>query len=240
MPNTIKELCNKCGRSNHDILYHEKIRWTEDIDDEFSIDGGDTYDLLKCRGCDAVILRCKSWNSEELDLHTGRPDVSTSYFPPRTYRQAPRWLTELRIIRDFDDSVEDIVKEIYIALQNDAPSLAIMGIRALLEKIMIDKVGDQGSFTKNLATFLEKGFISTKQKDIIAPVLEAGHATIHRSFKPIKKDVALMMDITESIIETVYVNEYRAKGISTKIPARKKLRKKKSKRVHKAIKTDAE
>ncbi|SHL40013.1 hypothetical protein SAMN05216428_102279 [Nitrosospira sp. Nsp11] len=45
-----------------------------------------------------------------------------------------------------DKFVEEFLNEIYVALQNNLPRLATMGVRALLEKIMISKVGDQGTF----------------------------------------------------------------------------------------------
>ena len=95
-----------------------------------------------------------------------------------------------------------------------------MGIRALLEQVMIDKVGDHGSFKNNLDEFQGQGFVSISQRQVLEPVLEAGHATMHRSFTPESKDVGLLMDIAESVIESIYVNEYRAKGITKKIPPR--------------------
>jgi len=116
--------------------------------------------------------------------------------------------------------VGDCIKEIYIALRNQSLRLAVMGIRALLEQIMIDKVGDQGSFKENLDAFEEKGFVSKSQRVILEPVLEAGHATMHRAFKPTKADIGTLMDITENIIESIYINEHRASKLSKRVPKR--------------------
>ena len=100
-----------------------------------------------------------------------------------------------------------------------------MGIRALLETIMIDKVGDQGNFGNNMQKFMKEGYISEKQKDVIDTVLEAGHASMHRSYKPTKNDVVPLMDITENIIETIYINESKIKGYKDKLPKRSKTNK---------------
>lgn len=214
--------CNRCGgQRRHELLHKEELGWEEDIGDGMIINGANIYELLKCQGCDHVVVRHRSWFSEDLDPNSGRPVVDTIFYPPATYRKQPVWLTELLFASDFDDSIQSLVEEIYVALQNDTPRLATMGIRALLETIMIDKVGDKGTFSCNLDAFQEAGFISGSQRDVLEPVLDAGHATIHRGFKPNKKDIGLIMDITESVIESIYINSYRAKGFKEKIPPRK-------------------
>ena len=215
--------CNNCsGQKNHELLFHKKISWSEDIDEDFTLYGEDIYDLFKCCGCDSVVFRHQSSNSENYDPVTGKSVIYTRYYPPPTFRNLPRWIKDFPFIDDIEDSIFGLMHEINVALQNDAPRLATMGIRALLEIIMIDKVGDKGSFSANLKAFQEEGYISKKQKEVIEPILEAAHATMHRAFKPDKKDVVQLMDVTESIIETIYINEDRVKSLAKKIPPRNK------------------
>ncbi len=219
----VKIFCNNCsGKRNHDNLFHEEVEWSEEIDKEFYISGSNSYDLFRCCGCERVVFRHRSWDSEDIDPETGRPEIYDRYYPPPTFRNLPSWVTELCFITTNDGSIYGLMYEISIALQNDAPRLATMGIRALLEIVMIDSVGDNGSFTANLKAFQEEGYISQKQKKVIEPIIEAGHATIHRSFSPTKKDVVQLMDVTESIIEAIYINESRVKKLAEKIPKRQK------------------
>lgn len=207
-------------KSRH--LFHEEVKWSEEIDKEYSVSGSDSYDLFRCCGCERVVFRHRSWDSEDYDPETGRPEICDRYYPPPTFRNLPSWINELSFITIHDCSIFDLMYEISIALQNDAPRLATMGIRALLEIVMIDSVGDNGNFTANLKAFQDKGYISQKQKDVIEPIIEAGHATIHRSFSPTKTDVVQLMDVTESIIEAIYINELRVKKLAGKIPKRQK------------------
>ena len=100
------------------------------------------------------------------------------------------------------------------------PYLATMGIRALIENIMIENIGDQGTFGKNLDKFEVEGFVSKIQKEAIKSVLEAGHATIHRNFKPTKENLTQLMDITENIVESIYINKINASKII--VPPRSK------------------
>ena len=215
--------CNKCsGERRHEVLHQENITWEEFVDEQYRIFGGDIYDLVKCCGCESVVLRHKAWFSEDAD-EQGRINERTAMYPPASYRSEPRWLTELVFAFPIGNNfVIDFVREIYVALRNKSLRLAVMGMRALLEQIMIDKVGDLGTFGGNLKAFEEGGFVSRSQRLALEPVLEAGHATMHRLFKPTEMDVVHLMDIIESIIESIYVNARRASEISKRVPLRLK------------------
>jgi hypothetical protein len=85
---------------------------------------------------------------------------------------------------------------------------------------MIDKVGDCGTFKSNLDAFEQQGFVSQSQRTVLASVLEAGHATIHRAFSPSRQELVALIDITENVIESIYLNELRAAKIAGKVPPR--------------------
>ena len=99
--------------------------------------------------------------------------------------------------------------------------LAAMGVRAAIESILIDTVGDQGSFTKNLKAFEAKGLVSGVQRERLETILDAGHATIHRMYRPRASDLIILIDITEHIIESVYLHEGKVSALKKRIPARK-------------------
>ena len=169
-----------------------------------------------------MALRHKSWFSEDMD-ERGQPIEDITYYPPITFRREPIWISELVWGFPIDNNfILDLLKEIYVALRNDSIRLAVMGIRALLEQVMVDKVDDQGTFKKNLEKFENEGFISKSQRTVLEPVLEAGHATIHRAFKPSRDDLVSSMDVTENIIESIYINEKRVLEIKKRVPARGK------------------
>jgi len=96
-----------------------------------------------------------------------------------------------------------------------------MLMRAAFEHTMIDKVGDQGSFAKNLSKFEEQGFIGNKQAEVVGSMLEAGHASIHRAFVPKKDDIVTLVDILEGILKVVYVHVPKADELKKRIPKRK-------------------
>jgi hypothetical protein len=134
-----------------------------------------------------------------------------------------------------DEFVEQLLKEIYVALQHNLPSLAAMGVRSLLEKVMISKTGDLGTFSQNIAEFENMGYVSRIQRQRLEAILDAGHAAIHRTYKPSKNDVITLVDLTEHIIETVYLHEAKVIDLKKRVPPKPPKRaKKKASTVSKA------
>lgn len=211
---TTKAHCNTCGgERNHEVLNSERTTWEDEV---HALSGSDTYATLKCCGCETIKLRHTSWFSED-------DEPKEHYFPPAIFRRTPEWFTELWLQLKADDQfVETLLKEIYVALQNDLPSLATMGVRALLERIMISKAGDQGSFAKNIAEFEKLGHVSKRQRERLEAILDAGHAAIHRAYSPKVQDVVTLLDITEHIVESVFLHDAKIEELKKKVPARGK------------------
>lgn len=209
---SIRAHCNGCGgERNHAVLHCEKTTWA---DDEYGISGSEKYETLKCLGCDAIKLRHTSWCSED-----DKPTIH--YFPPSVFRKRPDWMNGLVLdLPSGEEFVEELLSEIYSALQNNQRRLAAMGIRALLEQIMIAKIGDHRTFANNLEKFEAAGFVSSKQGERLKTILEAGHATIHRSFRPSKTDLVALVDIAESVIEATYLHDSQLESLRKRIPPR--------------------
>lgn len=224
--NEVKSHCNECGGSrNHLVLFKERFPWSEILDEEqsFSVDGGDTYELLRCRGCEFVSMRHSSWFSEATDVD-GSPIITVTQYPPATLRQKREWRASLSVHGNLLDMPEHIAKaldEIYIALQNNCLRLATMGIRSLLEQVMIEKVGDCHTFKATLKAFYEQGYLSGVQKSSVESAIEAGHAVTHRDFAPSVADLTTLLDITENLIEILYVHSEHQRYLSKRIPPRK-------------------
>lgn len=204
------------------MLHEEDQPWSEEYEPGIYISGSNSYKMIKCCGCDSVKLRHSKWFSESMDEY-GRPYVDVTYYPPATSRPEPAWLKDLSddfLASDEQQYIVQLLHEIYSALHNDSRRLATMGARALLEHIMVAKVGDRGSFVKNLDAFESEGYLSVKQREIIEPILEAGHAAIHRGFHPGTEDVNTVIEITESLVATTYVHSGKASKLKDRVPKR--------------------
>ncbi|WP_092291144.1 MULTISPECIES: DUF4145 domain-containing protein [unclassified Cupriavidus] len=213
-----KVFCNVCSHeTNHAVLHAVSQHWHEGGEDYgYGYEEHCSYLMLQCLGCESVKLR-EDWNASH------HRDVVTNYYPPPTFRKEPKWMMAWWMSSGRADPPPAmlICKEIYKALQNDQPHLAAMGVRAVLEQVMIDKIGgDKNSFAKNLAALCDDGHVSRLQKERLQTVLDAGSATIHRGHTPSKEDLVTLVDIMEHVIESLYIHDDQVRQTSARVPPR--------------------
>ena len=211
-----KAHCNQCGGSRwHDVLYVQKEQTPGDESIATSLE------LLKCAGCDEVRLRKTVLDSADRELgERVRPIVT--YYPPSTIRPEPKWLSSLLLEQLLGDvtSEYDLLMEVYAALHNNAPSLAAMGIRAVIETVLINTVPDEGSFKRNLAALRSKGFISQLDEAHLMDVLDVGSAAIHRGHIPKLEDVINALDIAETLVKRIHLDKNAIAEMKKSTPAR--------------------
>ena len=99
--------------------------------------------------------------------------------------------------------------------------MAALGVRAVLEHVMVSTGGDQGTFPLNLAKFEELGHVSRVQRSRLDTILDAGHAAMHRAYIPSAEEVATLLDITEHILASVYIHGSRVDALREAVPPRK-------------------
>ncbi len=215
--------CNKClGERNHKIVFFEQKDWDSEIDANGNgCYGGEIWSLLRCLGCEDTRLRHQYWHSEDTDVD-GTPNTYTNFYPPSVTRQKPIWQREFFPFALKLFELNGLSDEIYDALGVGAYRLATMGIRALVERIMIDAVGDRGRFENNISAFFEAGFVAPKQQDTFKNILiEAGHAAMHRNFKPDAEAVNTLLDMVEGIMRSIYYEPMVAEQVNKAIPRRR-------------------
>jgi hypothetical protein len=88
---------------------------------------------------------------------------------------------------------------------------------------MVSETGDHSTYKENLDAFQAANYLSLRQRNTVESIVEAGHAAIHRGWKPTDDNVSAVMDIIESVIETTYLHEPGAKKLETQVPRRRPL-----------------
>jgi hypothetical protein len=200
------------------VLHIEKNEWVYGYGDIYY---GESFETLKCCGCDKVKIRHINWDSAYVS-EEGDSYVITTYFPAAVSRREPQWIQHPPYfnVRESFMTILGLFREVYIALRNDCRRLAAMGVRSVIEHIMIEQVGDNGSFRSNLKSLEAAGFISTKQAETLYAIIEAGNATTHRGFMPSEQDLSTLLNIAESLYETVYIHPLQADYLKKRIPPR--------------------
>ena len=212
----LKLHCNSCGQvCNHSLLF-SKTQEHYEVDDENGFDYFERsiYRLAECNGCEFITLHT-SWQN------SGQLDPIEDQWPPKVSRRKPKWMIDLSLSESIRNPFkQDFISEIYSCLKAGNLRLTVLGVRALLEQIMLENIGDQGSFQKNLKEFEAGGFLSRIQREALAPIIEAGHASMHRGFRATEKEVEAILDVVENVIESIYVTKQRVAGLN--IPSRDK------------------
>jgi hypothetical protein len=145
-----------------------------------------------------------------------------TYYPSPVSRKKPSWLLTLSLgfIEKGNEALGNLLMETYEAVDGGQHRLAAMGIRALLDQVMIAKVGDLKTFEDKLDAFQSAGFISLIQRDAMKETLEMGHAAMHRAFKPTEKELNVALDIVEGIFAAIFDHARASTSLAQRVPPR--------------------
>ncbi|MET4442851.1 hypothetical protein ABIB75_001112 [Bradyrhizobium sp. GM2.2] len=205
-PKKTKAPCSTCvGEKTHEVLFE-----TQQQDEDWLY----TYAMISCGGCETISMRVESrW-------HDG--SVTHAYYPSPVSRQQPSWLQYMRLGLDaVEETIGDLIYEVYRAVDSKQYRLAAMGIRAALEQVMILKVGDNGTFKKNLDAFQQGGFISTIQREAMRATLDVGDAAMHRGYTPNEGDLRIALDVLDGVCAPIFGHGDEAKKMGKRVPPRK-------------------
>lgn len=223
--------CRRCGGDRHHTVIAEKDRhWSHE---RAVIDGGDTWSILECRGCENITFVHTYWCSEDWEIGDDDdqvPIVRRVLYPPSPPRPMPEWASELWLsLTSGDLWVVKLHGDIYAALGTGAFSLAAMGTRAIVDFVVTSKAGDVGGFAKKLETMRANSLITEEEAQILNAAFDTGSAAAHRGYSPTREDVDLLLDITETLLRQLYIEPMRqsqqaeaAAALKMKTPQRSK------------------
>jgi hypothetical protein len=169
----------------------------------------DSYSFAKCRKCFAPSLFVDEYWTQTTSADEGRciseevkaNGVSKSgnlvhslAYPGFSKEPFPQWT------HDLEETYMVLFWEVYQATALGLNTLAMMGIRTIVDKYALDKVGDIGGFAKKLNALLDLKIINTSQYALLEIVVDAGSASAHRGYKPSNKHVKGCLQIIEHLI----------------------------------------
>jgi Domain of unknown function (DUF4145) len=201
--------CNECGRETNHAIRSSYSFTTHTYEEQLdaTLEEETTFQICQCLGCDQLCVR-------ETAEHEAYGPMVPRFYPPRLARRIPQWK------KDLPKEIRDIVEEVYAALQSGSSCLATIGARTIVDLLILDKVGDIGSFGQKLAELERQGFVGRNNREFVAAVLDAGSAAAHRGVAPNHGDLNRVMDIVESLLQSVYVLGDAANRLRESTPAR--------------------
>lgn len=213
-------ICRTCQRETH----HWSICRKRVDEDNVKINSR-TYSwrissTMKCRDCGTLTFLIDTFVVHNMG---GDPGVqNTVYFPPLPFRIRPIWLSKL------PKNYLNLLKEVYNALDNSLYILASSGTRTVIDCLITEQIGDIGGFEEKVKELVNRRLIDNDEKDILLALIDAGSASMHRSFYPSKDLINHMIDILEKIVFKFCIEPEEKQALKKKAQA---LRKKTPKRL---------
>ena len=179
--------------------------------------------ILRYKTFDDVIQQLRDWASHPSHGESPTPGDQTP--KPLFLREKnglhllktndlPKWYASLPA------KIHKMLLEVRYTLQKELSALPSMGLRSVIDMVCNDQVGDIGSFVEKLHELEKKKLITPKKRKIIENALEVGHASIHRGHYPTAKDLQVVMDIVDHLLEELYVLHETSESLRASVPKR--------------------
>jgi len=205
------KLSLRCNTCKHDT-YHTVIRAVEykstfDAEPEYVKENdlwvNGTAQIIICDGCNTISFRHKFFFSEE-------PGPNEDIYPPRETKTE---LDEL-YLRDDVHTVPRIVRTIYnetlLAIERKNPTLAGIGIRAIIESVCNEKKAKGRTLNNKIDELVAMSLLTKKGAEILHWIRLLGNEAAHKMKAPSKEQIIASMKVIDHLLLGVYVLPYEA------------------------------
>lgn len=204
MPNTqsMKSFCQSCNNTtNHKILAHKSLDSRSIDPNEYHY--GIEYYMLECLGCETV-----SFRKEDHDYEAYWQTAEDEYEHNISVDIYPHFIQNHKGLKSYW-SLPDIVKDIYsqslLAIQEEAYTLAGLGLRATIEAICNEQNINGKDLKIRINKMKTEGLISKKDASRLHAIRFMGNDAAHEIKKASKNSVLLALEIIEHLITSVYI-----------------------------------
>jgi Domain of unknown function (DUF4145) len=196
--------CIRCvGKTWHKVLV--SVDSSGSLENEgINFEWSSAHQIIQCQGCDSLSYKSISTHSEDwFDDEDGtihNPETARLY-PPRL--EGRKGLGELSLF--LPHRVRQIYEETSLALAVQAPLLAGIGLRALIEQVCKEKEADGKDLFKKIDSLVAKQVLTPSSASILHKVRSLGNEAAHEVKPHTEQQLSLAMDVVEHLLKDVYV-----------------------------------
>ena len=191
------------------------------------MNGGVDHSLLECLGCETVFYQTENWNSEDIDHYYddfGNEQMEAAKefatHPKPEVKNKPVWFDAMQ---KKDPQLHNILKQMYIALDNSAHILTAIALRTALDRATeVLGIDPAKTFDEKLNDLRDGGWIGQTERDILGVVTDAGNAAAHRGWEPDSQEVTQLVSSMEVFLHRAFIVGQEALGIKGNIPTKPK------------------
>ena len=201
--------CKGCDKkTNHIVLSSVQDNWCQDDD---NICGCDIYEIVCCRGCDAISFRLASSNSEDINYddegfqsYPESEDIYPSRIAGRKQIEGTFYLPNI---------IGKVYSEIHAALCNNLFILSGVGIRILIESICNERKVTGKNLEKKIDNLVENGVLTKEGSEILHSTRLLGNKAAHEMITLSSDTINAAMDVVEHLLIGTYILPKKAEKL---------------------------
>jgi len=227
--------CSRCDATTKHTV-ERALEWS-DFYEGPDIHAWATYQIVRCNGCDTLSFRAVESNSEDLEYNEAGETVAAEtekLYPER----AKRSMTDELYLRDDVYDVPEIIQTIYretlSAVQHNLPTLAGIGIRAVIEATCQDLKAKKRNLADKIDELVSVSLLTPAGAEILHGIRLLGNDAAHEMKAPKTKQITAALKVIDHLLLGVYVLPQEAsvlpkpKPKATKTTSKKTAKKKAS------------
>jgi len=202
--------CNHCRTETNHTCVGEHIR--NPANDAKALPWADweRYRLWICDGCEEGTLELVG--GDESTDPQDKPEILADscyfdYYPPRTL-----FHVQGKKFAQLPEKLNELYREVLLAINNNVPLLCAIGIRALIEGICADKEIPGRSLEakiEELGGLLPKNIIAA-----LHGIRFIGNVAAHELVAPSREELHLAIEICEDLLNYLYDLDYKARNMA--------------------------
>lgn len=196
--------CLKCsGKTAQKALTTVDVRGREG-DHGYTFHWADDHQIVQCLGCKSLSYRIESSNSED-EYQVGEDEyeavITEKLYPPRIEGRKGLGYVMLYL----PAQIRQVYEETVTALSVQAPILAGIGLRALVEAVCQDRKARGRTLDKKIENLVALQILTPTGATILHNIRSLGNAAAHEAKPHSERQLAVAMDVVEHLLQDVYI-----------------------------------
>ncbi|HOZ46558.1 MAG TPA: DUF4145 domain-containing protein [Candidatus Hydrogenedentes bacterium] len=162
-----------------------------------------TYQIVRCNGCDCLSFR--SVHSDSESRSHGDYDEKECLYPERKQRSVVDELYLRDDVYDIPKIIQVIYRETLSAVEHGLPTIAGIGIRAVVEATCQDLKAKKRNLQDKIDELVDKSLLTPSGAEILHGIRELGNAAAHEMKAPTKKQITAALKVIDHLLLGAYV-----------------------------------
>jgi hypothetical protein len=203
---TIRIECPECNvRTKHTV--ERALEWSDSCE-EAGIYVSATYQIVRCNGCDTVSFRSVHGSSEDYQYTETGEEVyleTEKLYPERAKRSLTDELYLRNNVYDVPLIIQAVYRETLSAVQHDLPTLAGVGIRAVIEATCADLKAKKRNLADKIDELVSLSLLTPAGAEVLHGIRLLGNDAAHEMKAPSTKQISAALKVIDHLLLGVYV-----------------------------------